>query len=190
MGIRNTQADKFNFEKMKKNHIRITEKILAGLDWEAIFEVHKAFKLGVGESNPIIPGVKRKPFSDALTKNDIKNELKIILRHVIENDIPELTCGHWIVNWINEDWDFRIEGQEVEEEENDYAIEVDSRLDVIYSPQRIYMTSKRSFTENKEESDYSKIESMLKKSIESEDYELSSKLKEILFHFQVKETGE
>jgi hypothetical protein len=31
---------------------------------------------------------------------------------------------------------------------------------------------------------------MLKKSIESEDYELSSKLKEILFHFQVKETGE
>ena len=174
---------------MKKNHSRLVDKIISGLDWEAIFEVHKAFKLGVGESNPIIPGVKRKPFSENLSKNDIKNELKIILKHVIENDIPEITYGHWIVTWINEDWDFKIEGQE-EEDENDYEIEVDSRLDVIYSPQRIYMTSKRSFAENKEESDYSKIESMLKKSIESEDYELSSKLKEILFYMQVKEGEE
>ena len=71
---------------MRKEHSKLIEKIVKSLDWDSIFEVYRAFKMGVGEGSTVIPGIKRKAFSDSLTREDIKNELKIILKHIVEGD--------------------------------------------------------------------------------------------------------
>ena len=54
---------------------RLVEKTIATLDWDTILEVNKSFKHGIGDGVTAIPGIKRKPFSDSITKNDIKNEI-------------------------------------------------------------------------------------------------------------------
>ena len=72
---------------MKKGNNKLIDKVISSLDWDAIYEVNKCFKHGVGDGTSAIPGVKRKPFADGITKNDIKNELKSLLKYVIENDL-------------------------------------------------------------------------------------------------------
>ncbi|NBO23591.1 hypothetical protein EBU94_09685, partial [bacterium] len=89
---------------MKNKNSKIIEKVISSLDWDAIFEVNKCFKHGVGEGTSAIPGVKRKPFVDGITKNDIKNELKCLLKYVIENDYSELIYGYWMIFWNNSEW--------------------------------------------------------------------------------------
>jgi len=83
---------------MKNKYSKIIDKVIASLDWDSIFEVNKCFKHGVGEGISAIPGVKRKTFSDGITKNDIKNELKGLLKYVVENDYAELIYSGIIPN--------------------------------------------------------------------------------------------
>jgi hypothetical protein len=59
---------------MKTEHSKLMDKVVQNLDWDSILAVHKVFKMGVGEGNEIIPGLKRKPYSDSLSKTDLKNE--------------------------------------------------------------------------------------------------------------------
>ena len=61
---------------MKAEHSKLMDKVVQNLDWDSILAVHKVFKMGVGEGNEIIPGLKRKPYSESLSKTDLKNELK------------------------------------------------------------------------------------------------------------------
>jgi hypothetical protein len=142
--------------------------------------------MGVGEGNTIVPGIKRKPFSDRLTKNDIKGELKILLKHVVEGGINEINYGPWIVIWSDGDWEY---SDELEENEEEYGTEevddsvVSSRLEVIYAPQRIALiinSYREEITE--EEEDSVMLEVMMQKAIDKEDYELASKFKDILKH--------
>ncbi len=178
---------------MKKEHSKLIEKVVSNLDWDCIFESYRAFKMGVGEGNIVIPGIKRKPFSDSLTKNDIKNELKVLLKHAINGDVTEIYYGPWIISWINGDWsaeeieiDFDIqdeaEAEEEMQEELQEEIIVSSRLEVIYAPQRISLSigSVREQLSDGEEPDTLKIEMMMQKAIQNEDYELASKFRDIL----------
>jgi hypothetical protein len=182
---------------MKKEHSKLVEKVIGNLDWDCIFESYRAFKMGVGEGNIVIPGIKRKQFSDSLTKNDIKNELKVLLKHAINGDVTEIYYGPWIISWINGDWsinDLEIEFDtdsdedagiyETEQDESMVQDEiiVSSRLEVIYAPQRISLsigTIKEGLA-GEEESDLLKIEMMMQKAIQNEDYELASKFRDIL----------
>lgn len=174
---------------MRKEHSKLIEKIVKSLDWDSIFEVYRAFKMGVGEGSTVIPGIKRKAFSDSLTREDIKNELKIILKHIVEGDLPDLIYGPWIINWINGDWEIDIvDAEEEDEEEDEFSDIVNSRLEVIFAPHRIAMMI-NSFKEEyiDTESDVVKIELMLKKALQNEDYELASKFRDIL-KYQNKES--
>ena len=179
---------------MKKEHSKLVEKVVSNLDWDCIFESYRAFKMGVGEGNIVIPGIQRKPFSESLTKNDIKNELKVLLKHAINGDVTEIYYGPWIISWINGDWssdnieiDFDTEsGEDAEDgssiEMTQDEIIVSSRLEVIYAPQRISLsigTVREGFSEE-EEPDTLKIEMMMQKAIQNEDYELASKFRDIL----------
>ena len=178
---------------MKKEHSKLIEKVVGNLDWDCIFESYRAFKMGVGEGNIVIPGIKRKSFSDSLTKNDIKNELKVLLKHAINGDVTEIYYGPWIISWINGDWsteEIEIDFEVQDESEDDDAVQEDlqeeiivsSRLEVIYAPQRISL-SIGSIKENSnegEEPDTLKIELMMQKAIQNEDYELASKFRDIL----------
>jgi len=179
---------------MKKEHSKLIDKILGSLDWDSIFEVYKSFKMGIGEGNTVVPGIKRKPFSESLTKNDIKNELKVLLKHVVDGGITEINYGPWIVIWSDGDWVYEEEEREMEEDENEYEEEetddsiVTSRLEVIYAPQRIALlisSLREEILEDQEDS--AMIEIMMQKAIQNEDYELASKFKDILKH-QNKET--
>lgn len=170
---------------MDKEQQKLVDKLIQSLDWDTIFEIHKTFRFGVGEGSEIIPGLKRKVFSDTLTKTDIKNELKTLLKFAIENDHPKIIYGQWMIFWFNQDWDIEIPIEkyiEFEEDEDLEEFSFDSRLEVFYAPQRIAISANLSSEENimKPDSDFSTIESMLEKALRSENYELASKLREVL----------
>lgn len=181
---------------MKKPNNKLIDKVVASLDWDSIFEVSKCFKHGIGEGTSAIPGVKRKPFSDGITKADLKNELKSLLKYIIENDISDLAHGYWIITWNNAEWSEehindikrRIE-EEAETEDGEKfnliweEFEMESTLEVIYSPQRICVvenTKKDSSSEVNEEGDTATLENMLEKALQNEQYELASKIKDVL----------
>lgn len=177
---------------MKRNSSenKLVDKVISSLDWDSIFEVNKCFKIGVGEGTSVIPGIKRKVFGDTLTKNDIKGELKTLLKYVIDNDIAELFYGPWLIFWTNGDWikfDLEMDDDDDDapehfgESNNEIEIAFDSTLEVVYSPQRIIVAGnshQQDFI--KDDSDTLKLETMLKKALLSENYEVANKIKELL----------
>jgi hypothetical protein len=173
---------------MKKPNNKLIDKVISSLDWDSIIEVNKCFKIGVGEGTSVIPGIKRKVFSDTLNKNDIKSELKTLLNYTIENDIAELFYGPWMIFWVNGEW---VELSDDDDDEDDEPISgdikaglnirFDSSLEVIYSPQRIHVIGNTEKTDlAKDESDINRLEAMLKKAIETENFELATKIKDLL----------
>ena len=167
----------------------LVEKIISSLNWDDIFEVNRQFKRGIGEGSDIIPGLKRKPFDSKITKSDFKSELRSLLKHVISNNIPEFFYGNWIIIWSSpEEWEFRSEDSE--EDDPGFSFFSNPSLEVLYAPQRIYVTlgndisiQERGELLNSQESDLSRLESMLEDAVSSENYELASKLRELInFH--------
>lgn len=176
---------------MRKEHSKLIDKVVKSLDWDSIHEVYRSFKMGVGEGSSVIPGIKRKPFSESLTKEDIRNELKVVIKHVVSSDISDLVYGPWIINWLNGDWviyDEDENGEKIEISEDEMFI-VNSKLEVIFAPQRISMMVDSIAGEysSEEETDNMKIEMMMQKALQSEDYELASKFRDIL-KYQNKES--
>jgi hypothetical protein len=175
---------------MKKPNNKLIDKVISSLDWDSIIEVNKCFKIGVGEGTSVIPGIKRKVFTDTLNKNDIKSELKVLLNYAIDNDIAELFYGPWMIFWVNGEW-IEIKSVDEEDDEEDELINgdtkaglninFDSSLEVIYSPQRIHVVGNTDkIGLNKDESDVSRLESMLKNAINTENFELATKIKDLL----------
>lgn len=165
---------------MTKENTKLVEKTIASLDWDSITQAGKVFKFGVGEGVTAIPGMKKKKFENTITKNEYKNELKTLLKYVIDNDISELIYGPWVIFWFNNEWDLDPE-EEDEIEEEDQESQLGSSLEVIYSPQRICLVSLTDKSDYRiEESDFDRLESMLKKAIDSEQYELASKLRDVI----------
>lgn len=178
---------------MKKNTTenKLIDKIISSLDWDSILEVNRCFKLGVGEGTSVVPGIKRKVFSDSLTKNDIKSELKILLKYVVDNDVAELFYGPWMIFWVNGDW-IKLDLKKDEDDDDsdpssfgeintEVIVSFDSTLEVIYSPQRITVAGSSHKNEAlNEDSDVTRLETMLKKALDSENYELANKIKELL----------
>jgi hypothetical protein len=171
---------------MRKENNKLIDKVIASLDWDSIYEVNKCFKHGVGDGISAIPGLKRKSFSDGITKLDIKNELKSLLKYVIDNDLNELIYGYWMIFWTNAQWSEEYLNQLKEQMDDDEGddmdnIILDSTLEVIYSPQRICAIENSLLKDSKsEESDEIKLEMMLRKALEKEQYELASKIRDVI----------
>lgn len=168
---------------MRKDFVKLIEKLVQSLDWDTIFGVHKTFKFGIGEGSEVIPGLKRKIYNESLTKNDVKNELKVLLRFVINNDLSKLSYGPWIIYWFNQNWDIKFE--EDEDLEDDLELEdfkADSRLEVLFSPQRICLTMDAKSEEDFDilSNDEEVLTKMLKKALKSENYEVAGKIQELL----------
>lgn len=178
---------------MKKNTTenKLIDKIISSLDWDSILEVNKCFKLGVGEGSSVVPGIKRKVFSESLTKNDIKGELKTLLKYVVANDVAEMFYGPWMIFWVNGDW-IKLDVENDDEDDDkpnvpfgdvntEIIVSFDSTLEVIYSPQRITVAGNSHHNDGvNEDSDITRLETMLKKALDAENYELANKIKEIL----------
>jgi hypothetical protein len=176
---------------MDKRKTKIVDKIISGMNWDSILQVNRFFNLGTGEGIDIIPGIKRKPFSDKLTKNDLKNELKTLIKHVLDNNIAEFSYGPWLIFWMDSNWvsfqlddsqDYDEEDEGGNEESNDIQLSIDSTLEVIYSPQRMFISfpPDKESEENREMTDIAHLEIMLEKALKSEKYELASKIKDLI----------
>lgn len=169
---------------MRKDFRKLIEKVIQNLDWDTIFEIHKTFKFGIGEGSEVVPGLKRKIYSEELTKNDVKGELKALLRFVINNDISKFSYGPWMLFWFNQDWDVIFEDPEADEfsEAELEDFKVDSRLEVIFAPQRICLTvdAKPEAQGDELSSEEVMLTKMLKRALKSENYELAGKIQEVL----------
>lgn len=166
---------------MKAEHSKLMDKVVQNLDWDSILAVHKVFKMGVGEGNEIIPGLKRKPYSESLSKTDLKNELKTLIKHAIGNHVPQISYGHWIIYWVSDEWDVDFDEEIGEEELDDeeFAFVMEPQLEVIYSPQRINLRGEFSAPEG-DKKEYVNLEDMLEKAIKNEEYELATKIRDLI----------
>ncbi len=171
---------------MKKEHSKLMEKVIQSFDWDSILEINRVLKVGTGMGSEIIPGVKKKPFGDKISKGDFKSELKSLIKHAVENHIPQLNYGNWIIYWVSDDWDIEINyPQEIDEDDEDPIGDdetffvMEPHLEVIYSPQRISLTGEISeFPEDEKE--HVNLEEMLSKAIKNEDYELATKIRDLI----------
>jgi hypothetical protein len=178
------------YRGMGKVNNKLVDKVISSLDWDTIYEVNNCFKHGVGDGTSAIPGIKRKPFADGVSKLDLKNELRGLLKYVIENDLSELIYGYWMIFWNNSEWTREsindLEDQyEDSDDYDDYddfgEIGLDSTLEVIYSPQRVFAIDNSQLKSiRNEDSDINKLESMLKKALTGEQYELASKIRDVI----------
>jgi hypothetical protein len=163
---------------MNKENSKLIEKTISSLDWDSICSAGKIFKFGVGEGVTAIPGMKKKNYTEEITKGEYKAELKTLLKYVVENDISEFIYGPWVIFWFNSEWDLDIEE---DEEEIEDEIQLGSSIEVIYSPQRICLSNISGKPDYRiEESDFDRLENMLKKAIDSENYELASKIRDVI----------
>lgn len=171
---------------MKKEADKVIDKVISGMDWDVIFDVNKCFKHGVGDGASVIPGVKRKSFADGITKNDLKNELKSLLKYVIDNNVPELIYGYWMIFWDNPVWTEEYLNEIKEEMEEDGEgmigdIVLDPTLEVIYSPQRMYIIANNIKNQPEAEAAESDIlDKMLNKALLDEKFELAAKIRDVI----------
>jgi hypothetical protein len=161
---------------------RLVDKTIATLDWDTILEVNKSFKHGIGDGVTAIPGMKRKSFSDGISKNDIKGELKNLLKYVIDNDLNELVYGYWMIFWNNgkESEEYLNEMMEEMEEDFDGEIVVNSTLEVIWSPQRTYIEYENSKESDSINSEEHVLNALLERSLNEENFELSAKIRDVI----------
>jgi hypothetical protein len=169
---------------MKNEVDKVIDKVISGMDWDVIFDVNKCFKHGIGDGVSAIPGVKRKAFADGITKNDLRNELKSLLKYVIENNIPELIYGYWMIFWDNPLWTEEYLNEIKEEMEGDDIIGdivLDPTLEVIYSPQRMYLIANNIKNQTETETTESDaLDNMLKKALSDEKFELAAKIRDVI----------
>jgi hypothetical protein len=89
-----------------------------------------------------------------------------------------------MIFWFNQDWDLIWEQEEGDdfEEMDEEDFKVDSRLEVFYAPQRISLTidARPENSADMESVDTVILSQMLKKALDSENYELAGKLQELL----------
>jgi protein-arginine kinase activator protein McsA len=72
-------------------------------------------------------------------------------------------------------------GEEEEEEDDGIEAQIGSSIEVIYSPQRICLSNVMGKLDYKiEETDFDRLDNMLKKAIDSENYELASKIRDVI----------
>jgi len=173
---------------MHKNFQKLLDKVIQSLDWDSILTIHQSFKSGIGQGSEVIPGIKRKNFDETLSKNDLKGELKTLIKFVIENDYRQYSYGHWVITWFNQEWqqeeiiEMQTEMQEDDEEFESEFFPRDSKLEVIYAPQRICLTTNISNDEAPASAltEQIALQIMLDKALAQENYEIAQKLQEIL----------
>jgi hypothetical protein len=171
---------------MKKEHSKLMEKVIQSLDWNSIYEINKVLGVGTGMGSEVIPGIKKKPFGDSLSKSDFKSELKALIKHAIKNHIPQMNYGNWIIYWVSDEWDVDInypdemDDDDLDEDEDDGTIfYLEPQLEIIFAPQRISLVGE--ISEVLEEQNGSvNLEEMLEKAIQKEDYELASKIRDLI----------
>lgn len=167
-----------------KNKI-LAERVIDSIDWESILKIYKILGLKVGEDPQKIPGIRKLHKGEKMTADSIKNEISTVVNYVIENDIPELEYGPWDVIWVNGEWEIDITEEieqlgDMENLEGRVFIPVqESVLELFFVPFMAVSQEKIS-PDEVDKTEPNDLNSKLKKALEEENYELASKIRDLI----------
>lgn len=164
---------------------KLIDGVISTIDWDQILKFYKILNKKIGSEQVKIKGVVKK---DKVDLESAKDELYKVLEFVIENDLPEMNYGPWVILWVNGEWEisemiqFPQEGDEDESRSEEMIIPVmESKLQVLFVPQSVIMKEEIEIEEEPFLIDDTLIlEGRLKESIDTEDYVLASKIRDLL----------
>lgn len=166
--------------KLSEVDKRLIDGVISSIDWDQIVKFYKILNKKIGYEQVKIKGIVR---NDKVTPETTKEELSRVLEYVIDNDLPEMSYGPWLVIWTNGEWEIVESIQEsLEDNMNEIQIPiVESKLQVHFIPQSVTMKEDIEMTEDFYETDDTIVlEERLKSCIEEEDYVLAGKIRDVL----------
>jgi hypothetical protein len=167
--------------KLSEVDKKIVESAINTIDWDQISKFYKILNKKIGCEQVKIKGISRE---EKVTPESAKEELTKVLEYIIENDLPEMTYGPWVIMWVNGEWEITQTIDSPSEEESPEEVEVpimESKLQVHFVPQSVTVKEEIDIPENFFELDDSIIlEGRLKQCIEQEDYILAGKIRDVI----------
>jgi len=181
---------------MKENHKNLLDSVMKSIDWTSLLKVQKSFNLGIGTGNFTIPGLRWKDPALGITIRDLKNELRSIIKYMINNDVPQLQYSYWHIFWTNDEWEFSMgmgqlpkdgefddeefEDEEFFDDEEEIDLQVKARIEVLYCPQRIMLMDTNIVEKSDKPVDMKKLERALSNAILNEEYEKAVELRDFI----------
>jgi hypothetical protein len=166
--------------KLSEVDKRLIDGVILSIDWDQIAKFYKILNKKIGYEQVKIKGIIR---NDKITIDSLKDELLKVLEYVIDNDLPEMSYGPWLIIWTNGEWEI-IESIQAGMEESQEEIQIpimESKLQVHFIPQSVTMKEDIDIPQDFFEMDDTIIlEGRLKSCIEEEDYVLAGKIRDVL----------
>jgi hypothetical protein len=159
---------------------RLIEGIISSIDWDQIAKFYKVLNKKIGYEQVKIKGIVR---NDKITTDSLKDELSRVLEYVIDNDLPEMSYGPWLIIWTNGEWEI-VESIQASLDEPQEEVQIpimESKLQVHFIPQSVTMKEDIDIPQDFFEMDDTIIlEGRLKTCIEQEDYVLAGKIRDVI----------
>jgi hypothetical protein len=163
---------------LEKNKILI-ERVIETVDWDTILKFYKLVKREIGAETTRIPGIKKLKRGEKNSAEHIKQEVRCLINHVVENDLSEFIYGPWNILWVNGEWEIEVDG---EDGKNSFIPILESVLELSFSP--MVVISKEDLLDDEElleiDTDRESLNRQLEKAIEEENYELAAKIKDLI----------
>lgn len=160
---------------------QLIERVLDTVDWATILKFYKLVKREIGTETTGIPGIKKLKRGEKISADHIKEEVKSLVHHVVENDLSQFIYGPWNILWVNGEWEIEVDGEEGSEEPMFVPI-LESVLELSFSP--MVVISKENLISDEDplfiDSDKESLGRQLEKAIDEENYELAAKLKDLI----------
>lgn len=171
--------------KLTETDKKLIDGVISTIDWSQILKFYKILKRKIGTEQIKIKGVVK---NSKIDEESIKDELQKVLEFVIENDLPEMNYGPWVILWVNGEWEItemletKIGEFEEESQITDFSFPItESKLQVLFVPQSVVMKEEIEVEEEPFLIDDTLIlEGKLKESIDTEDYVLAGKIRDLL----------
>lgn len=167
----------------EKNKVLIN-RVLDTIDWDLIYKFYKLVGRSVGTETTQIPGIKKLEKSVKLNKDHIKEEVRSVINHIVENDLSQFMYGPWNVIWVNGEWEAEFpetdeNGNEIQGGGSQFIPILESILEVHFSPM-VVISKEMVHEEEKSDSTTQDLQGQLDKALKEENYELASKIRDLI----------
>jgi hypothetical protein len=167
--------------KLSEVDKRLINGVISSIDWDQIAKFYKILNKKIGYEQVKIKGITR---NDKITTDSLQEELLRVLEYVIDNDLPEMSYGPWLIIWTNGEWEIMESIQAgLEESQEEIQIPImESKLQVHFIPQTVTMKEDVDLPQDFFEMDDDTVilEGRLKTCIEQEDYVLAGKIRDVI----------